>query len=226
MPELLYMDKVKSKKTLRSVSDTDNDRPDRLFARVAGTGPLWKSHRLITDYGNPLNSNTDGILNNNVEFCSWEGKDCVLKKFPINSDIKNFRRELRILQRLSHPNLIRLEAAFFDTSVQSNHQFVIQLPRYKFGSINDWINGVDEPDMYRLRIVLQGSLRGLAALHGAKVVHCDIKPDNIYVDANDNACVADFDISVDNKTRSTNTFRFSTTHITPISLMTVFGSTT
>jgi serine/threonine protein kinase len=38
-------------------------------------------------------------------------------------------------------------------------------------------------------------LVGMAFVHGSKIVHGDLKPDNVLVDANDVAYVADFGIS-------------------------------
>jgi serine/threonine protein kinase len=51
--------------------------------------------------------------------------------------------------------------------------------------------------------VLQQALRGLEHVHRAGVVHCDVKPENIFVSGAGVAKLADFDVSKDDATRVT-----------------------
>ena len=52
------------------------------------------------------------------------------------------------------------------------------------------------------------ALLGLGHLHANAVIHGDVKPANILVDGRERGCLADFDISVDTKDRT------SAAHIT------------
>jgi serine/threonine protein kinase len=50
--------------------------------------------------------------------------------------------------------------------------------------------------------VLLDALLGLAHLHDNGVIHSDVKPQNILIDIRERGCLADFDISIDTKVRT------------------------
>ena len=59
---------------------------------------------------------------------------------------------------------------------------------------------------------MQQILQGLSYFHSLKKIHCDIKPENIFIndDHNDGMVIADFDVSVDQETRTTAGYLTST----------------
>ena len=91
----------------------------------------------------------------------------------------------------------------------------IEMPLYA-GDLNDWVlppvndgdgdAAVAEPksisDAQR-RTVLQTALQGLAYVHSSGIIHCDIKPANIFLTTGGTAVLGDFDVSCDNATRAT-----------------------
>lgn len=63
--------------------------------------------------------------------------------------------------------------------------------------------------------VLKGALQGIAFLHQNGVIHCDIKPENIMVSAEDVAIVADFETSTVRAPHLTQTMRATVAMATP-----------
>ena len=58
------------------------------------------------------------------------------------------------------------------------------------------------PDDLSIRRAITQVVEAVAHLHGLGIVHADIKPGNVLVDAHGLARLADFDISVDSDTRT------------------------
>lgn len=105
------------------------------------------------------------------------------------SAIKNqFIREARQMAQLVHPNIVPVHQVF-----EENNTAYMAL---------DMINGVDlvtlaEQDPERitvalLRSVLRQSLKALNFIHGKGLLHRDISPDNIMLDANGHLTLIDF----------------------------------
>lgn len=70
-----------------------------------------------------------------------------------------------------------------------------------------WYAGVNAPgrDDRSVASVLLQVCQSVAHLHEHRVIHCDIKPENIIVDDDGKPRIADFDISVDAEARVTET---------------------
>ena len=104
--------------------------------------------------------------------------------------IERFRREARTVAQLSHPNLV----AVIDAGEDGGHPFIVF----------EYIDGetlkqrierlgrlpLDESAAYAIEIG-----RGLAAAHAARMVHRDVKPQNVLIDAEGRAKVTDFGIA-------------------------------
>jgi serine/threonine protein kinase len=58
------------------------------------------------------------------------------------------------------------------------------------------------PEWTQVRSVLLDVLVGLVHLHAHGVIHGDVKPANILIDARERGLLADFDISIDTKSRT------------------------
>jgi serine/threonine protein kinase len=94
--------------------------------------------------------------------------------------------ELKILQRLKHPNIIWL------------HEIIDDPKKDKLYLVTDWYkNGSLKPVKGKnMQPYFVDMLKALHYCHEvAKVVHRDIKPDNIMINHNDEAVLIDFGVS-------------------------------
>jgi hypothetical protein len=113
---------------------------------------------------------------------------------------------INVATTTKHPCVIELQAVFVN-SVREHGALVsagfIQMPFYEGGDLLRWLV-TDEriSDQQRL-VVLRSALQGLAHLHAHDVLHCDIKPANVFVRRDGTAVIGDFDVSRDGKTRAT-----------------------
>ncbi|MFN9939877.1 MAG: protein kinase domain-containing protein, partial [bacterium] len=90
--------------------------------------------------------------------------------------------------------------AVFEDSDPNRRAFTIQMPFYQYGHLQSWIETY-APRGRAVRRALADVLSALVYLHSQGIVHCDVKPPNILIAADERARLADFDISVDLKTR-------------------------
>lgn len=137
---------------------------------------------------------------------AYDDQPCVLKRFNVMraSDRASFFKEVRRLRALAHPHVVRLDHVFIHdqlTPIRATHGY-LQMPLYANGDLWQWRASMERDDEER-RAVLRQALLGLAHVHRMGVVHCDIKPANIFVDADGSAKLGDFDVSKDDETRTT-----------------------
>ena len=105
--------------------------------------------------------------------------------------IERFRREARAVAQLSHPNVV----AVIDAGEDGGHPYIVF--EYVEGeTLKQRIDRlgrlpVDEAAAYAIEIG-----RGLAAAHARKLVHRDVKPQNVLIDAEGRAKVTDFGIAL------------------------------
>jgi eukaryotic-like serine/threonine-protein kinase len=104
--------------------------------------------------------------------------------------IERFRREARTVAQLSHPNLVSV----IDAGEDGGHPYIVF--EYVEGeTLKQRIERLgrlplDEAAAYAIEIG-----RGLAAAHAARMVHRDVKPQNVLIDAEGRAKVTDFGIA-------------------------------
>ena len=102
-----------------------------------------------------------------------------------------FEREARTISQLSHPNLCTL----FDVGEHKGQPYLVM----------ELIRGVTiqqrlTKEPFRVTEVLELGAQladALAAAHTERIIHRDVKPANIFVDARGWARLGDFDVSVD-----------------------------
>lgn len=130
----------------------------------------------------------------------YRGQACVLKEFRIGSDPAEQRRiikESRLLHRLAHPNIATVTSVFFE-----NSRGYLLMPFYAGGNLVEWCQSIKPGDVQLLSVLAQ-ALRGIEHIHRHGVVHCDIKPQNIMIDSEDNTVkVIDFDVSKNSRERA------------------------
>ena len=104
--------------------------------------------------------------------------------------IERFRREARAVAQLSHPNVV----AVIDAGEDGGHPYIVF--EYVDGeTLKQRIERVgplpvDEATAYAIEIG-----RGLSAAHARRLVHRDVKPQNVLIDSEGRAKVTDFGIA-------------------------------
>jgi len=101
--------------------------------------------------------------------------------------LEHFRREVRLIARLDHPNILPLKDASF-----IGGQFVIVFP----------LGEKTLADRLRKRIAVEKALdfgeqllEAVAYAHRHRIVHCDIKPENMILFGGDRLRLTDFGIA-------------------------------
>ncbi|MBO7477253.1 MAG: SUMF1/EgtB/PvdO family nonheme iron enzyme [Salinivirgaceae bacterium] len=107
--------------------------------------------------------------------------------------VKNIGNEFGLLLNLNHPNLLTPRGF----RVCDRMPYLV-LPYCSQGSCLGRIGKMNETELWRF---IGGVAAGLAYLHERDIIHQDIKPDNILIDANGTFLISDFGIST--KARST-----------------------
>ncbi|CAN5587457.1 hypothetical protein BH23BAC1_BH23BAC1_25480 [soil metagenome] len=109
------------------------------------------------------------------------------------ADLNNFKKEFLTTLNLSHPNL--LVAQHLDVLADIQAPFLI-LPYCPNGSLSSLIHDpepINENVIAHILIQIGGAL---AYLHSQNILHQDVKPDNVLIDAQGNYRLSDFGISV------------------------------
>ncbi|KEH38797.1 putative protein kinase RLK-Pelle-SD-2b family [Medicago truncatula] len=127
-----------------------------------------------------------------------DGTELAVKKLEgIGQGKKEFRAEVSIIGSIHHHNLVRLKGFCAD----GNHRLLV----YEYmanNSLDKWIFKNKKSEFLldwdtRFSIAL-GTAKGLAYLHqecDSKIVHCDIKPENVLLDDHFIAKVSDFGLA-------------------------------
>lgn len=134
---------------------------------------------------------------NSSVYEAWDpkhGRDVALK-FLSPQDVKagrsavaRFKREARALAELRHPNVITLLGG---GEVDEGAYIVMELLRGK--TLREWLAA--RPVSSRVREVMLGAGRGLAAAHDAGIVHRDFKPENVMIESDGRVIVLDFGLA-------------------------------
>ncbi|XP_002515510.2 G-type lectin S-receptor-like serine/threonine-protein kinase SD2-5 [Ricinus communis] len=126
-----------------------------------------------------------------------DGTRLAVKKLEgIGQGRKEFRAEVSIIGSIHHHHLVRLKGF----CAEGTHRLLA----YEFmanGSLDKWIFRRNKEELLdwetRFNIAL-GTAKGLAYLHedcDVKIIHCDIKPENVLLDDNFIAKVSDFGLA-------------------------------
>lgn len=109
----------------------------------------------------------------------------VLKLDTIKDNVERFRKEVRILSSLDHPNVIRV----LEKSLQkSPFYYIMPLYKHTLRSILEELIG----DENRIQVVFTSVLNGVEYAHSQGVLHRDLKPENILMNSDDDLVVSDF----------------------------------
>jgi serine/threonine-protein kinase len=104
--------------------------------------------------------------------------------------LERFRREARAVAQVSHPNVV----AVIDAGEDGGHPYIVfeyvegETLKHRIDRLGRL--PVDEAVAYAIEIG-----RGLAAAHARRLVHRDVKPQNVLIDSDGRAKVTDFGIA-------------------------------
>lgn len=130
-----------------------------------------------------------------VHLARWHGLEVAVKKaeenldddMPIDDAMDLLHDELKIMRDLNHANVVRLLAFVGDESQPSK----LVLEYAAKGSLED----LGQLDTRQGWEIARDVSQGLAYLHGKRIIHCDLKPGNILLDAKMKAKICDFGLS-------------------------------
>ncbi len=115
----------------------------------------------------------------------------ILPEFLRNEHVvRRFQREARILKKLSHANIVPIRDFFID-----EQGGVILMDFMSGGNLTEIINNQDTSNETLVRLFRDLSI-GLSYLHKQGVIHRDLKPGNVLIDAEGRARIADFGLAV------------------------------
>eukprot|EP00743_Colponemidia_sp_Colp-15_P009984 GILK01010955.1.p1 GENE.GILK01010955.1~~GILK01010955.1.p1 ORF type:complete len:1401 (-),score=269.56 GILK01010955.1:37-3882(-) len=138
-----------------------------------------------------------------------DGEAVVLKEYGLHSpqSWQQLQNELKMLRRVQNPHVMPLRAAFVS---EDRFKAYAVFPFFANGALDHWVETMrrsnksssDSISNTQWESVWRQVLSGVKALHDCRIIHCDIKPSNIFVDANHRVIVGDFDISQDTSQRT------------------------
>ncbi|XP_065851652.1 serine/threonine-protein kinase EDR1 [Euphorbia lathyris] len=183
--------KLKEKESSNSSIDSSRNKFDQIFddADVGECEIPWED----LDIGERIGLGSYG----EVYHADWNGTEVAVKKF-LDQDfsgaaLAEFKREVRIMRRLRHPNVV----LFMGAVTRPPHLSIITefLPRGSLYRILHRPHGqIDEKR--RIKMALDVA-RGMNCLHTSipTIVHRDLKSPNLLVDKNWTVKVCDFGLS-------------------------------
>ncbi|XP_043085593.1 myosin-IIIb-like isoform X1 [Puntigrus tetrazona] len=119
---------------------------------------------------------------------------------PINDVDEEIEAEYNILRSLSnHPNVVKFFGMFYQADELSGGQLWLVLELCNGGSVTDLIKGLlmrgkrlEEPV---ISYILYGALLGLQHLHNNRIIHRDVKGNNILLTTDGGVKLVDFGVS-------------------------------
>ncbi|KHN74812.1 NUAK family SNF1-like kinase 1 [Toxocara canis] len=116
----------------------------------------------------------------------------LIKKSAIENkqDLVRIRREIRIMSALKHPNIIQIFEVF-----ENRDKIILVMEYASGGELYDYVStygSLPEPEARR---IFRQITSAVLYCHKHKVAHRDLKLENILLDADNNAKIADFGLS-------------------------------
>ncbi|KAK7199038.1 mitogen-activated protein kinase kinase 2 [Novymonas esmeraldas] len=110
----------------------------------------------------------------------------IVKKGKNEKELKNLRSEIEILTKLNHPHIIML----FD-SFETDSDFVVVM-EYAQGELYDILEDDKQLPASEVQKIAKQLIQALNYLHSNRIIHRDMKPQNILIGQNGAVKLADF----------------------------------
>ncbi|KOO29592.1 mitogen-activated protein kinase kinase kinase 12-like protein, partial [Chrysochromulina tobinii] len=94
---------------------------------------------------------------------------------PHDSFNQALRREVRALSRVRHPNVIKLHGACFEPAP------MVLMSYAPSGTLQDALDNRQFQTPLAMVRLLAGIARGMEAVHAHKIIHLDLKPENVLI---------------------------------------------
>uniref|UniRef100_A0A915MJ94 Protein kinase domain-containing protein n=1 Tax=Meloidogyne javanica TaxID=6303 RepID=A0A915MJ94_MELJA len=116
----------------------------------------------------------------------------LIKKSAIENkqDLVRIRREIRIMSMLNHPNLIQIYEVF-----ENKDKIILVMEYASGGELYDYVSKNGSLSEQEARRIFRQITSAVLYCHKNKVAHRDLKLENILLDSNNNAKIADFGLS-------------------------------
>jgi len=113
------------------------------------------------------------------------GEVVAIKKVLQDRRFKN--RELQIMRRLQHPNVVQLKHCFYSNSERGTDELYLNLvleyiPETVYGMTRHYTERRESIPLICIKLYIYQLCRALAHVHALGVCHRDIKPQNLLVD--------------------------------------------
>ena len=113
------------------------------------------------------------------------------KEFMSNEKQKSkIMHEVGILLRLRHKNVVKLYETF-----ETKRHMLLSMELCAGGDLLNYVRKRKKLDEDVSRVVFRQIIEGLGYIHKKRILHRDIKLDNILLDGNGNVKIADFGVS-------------------------------
>jgi serine/threonine protein kinase len=114
----------------------------------------------------------------------------VLHAQLINEEIEHFRQEARMVARLEHPSIVHI----LDFGVQDSMPFLV-MSYASNGTLRQRHPRGSRVPLSQVIIYAQQIASALQYAHDQHIIHCDIKPENLLLGANQQILLSDFGIA-------------------------------
>ncbi|KAH0794238.1 CAMK family protein kinase [Histomonas meleagridis] len=121
----------------------------------------------------------------------YAAKAIKISSHSLSNSTSGFEREIRIMRRLNHPNIVKLHETLFRKDTKTIY---LIMEYAQCGSLQDSINEQKKMSEEEIASIFYQVLKGMEYLHSKCIVHQDIKPSNILLFDDGVAKLSDFGI--------------------------------
>ncbi|KHJ84117.1 kinase domain protein [Oesophagostomum dentatum] len=116
----------------------------------------------------------------------------LIKKSAIENkaDLVRIRREIRIMSALNHPNIIQIYEVF-----ENREKIILVMEYASGGELYDYVSRFGSLPESEARRIFRQITSAVLYCHKHQVAHRDLKLENILLDQDNNAKIADFGLS-------------------------------